>query len=223
MGLEVLCATPLHIELFRSALEAAGGWPQRRSTGGCPSCAASTAAVKARRVARCAFLAVALLIVVGALFGAEGAATASSPTPPKHAAALAGVSCSSPTGAHSGRCELSDPSTVDCRWCDGGAAVERQELDEESWEDGRWVEHITWQKWTGTSLDGVAGLYTRSHGTRLLGSFQGTIQGTISKASACDGRTTEKCRLSRVATAVIFRRSAAATTEASTVPRGRSW
>ncbi len=39
LGLDVLCATSPHIGLFRSALEA-GGWPQRRSTGASPRCAA---------------------------------------------------------------------------------------------------------------------------------------------------------------------------------------
>jgi hypothetical protein len=46
--------------------------------------------------------------------------------------------------------------------------------------------------------------------------------GRRSKAAVCDGRTTEKWLRSSVATWVRLRRSAAATTDASTVPRGRS-
>ena len=50
-----------------------------------------------------------------------------------------------------------------------------------------------------------------------------TFHGNSSNAVMCCGRTTLKWRRSMVATWVTFRRSAAAMTEASTVPSGRSW
>lgn len=50
-----------------------------------------------------------------------------------------------------------------------------------------------------------------------------TFQGNSSNAAMCRGRTTLKWRRSMVATWVTFRRSAAAMTEASAVPSGRSW
>ena len=65
--------------------------------------------MKARRITRCVFLAVALVIVVTAIFGAESMASASSPTPSKHAAALTGVSCSSPTACTAVGAYYSEP------------------------------------------------------------------------------------------------------------------
>src|SRR5438876_11454001 len=50
-----------------------------------------------------------------------------------------------------------------------------------------------------------------------------TRQGRSSNIGTCRGRTTVKCRRSNVATALTPSLSASATTDASTVPSGRSW